>query len=180
MATIYALENTINGFAYIGVTEAKLSKRLREHRCLCRNKKHHAVKLMEDWAIYGEAAFAMKALEEAEYSHRGAHCEAEQKWIDYYKSIGKLYNNQDKSSGLGGEITKLGIFAAKSVVGRRNSPEANEKRRLAQLGKPKGHGAKISATKKALGQKPSAEIASIGGKAACAKRWGKNTTDDIV
>lgn len=179
MATIYALENTINGYAYIGVTTAKLSKRLREHRCLCRTMKHHAVKLMEDWNAYGEAAFIMKALEDAEYSHRGAHCEAEQKWIDYYKSIGRLYNNQDKSSGLGGEITQLGILASK-VVGRRNSPEANEKRRLAQLGKPKGHGAKISATKKARGQKPSAEIASIGGKAACAKRWGNKTTDDIV
>lgn len=149
MATIYALENTANGYAYIGVTSGKLSKRLREHRCLCRNMKHHAVKLAEDWHKFGESVFVMKALEESEYSHRGAHCEAEQKWINHYAQLGKLYNNHERSTGLGGEITKMGVEASRKAVGNRWSAEANEKRRLAQLGKPKGHGAKISATKRA-------------------------------
>jgi hypothetical protein len=149
MAMVYALENTENGFAYIGVTSGKLAKRLREHRCLCNTGKHHAKKLEADWKLYGNGAFVMKALEEAEYSHRGAHCEIEQKWINHYASIGKLYNSQEKSSGLGGEITRKGMEASRKAVGNRWTPEANEKRRLAQLGKPKGHGAKISATKQA-------------------------------
>jgi group I intron endonuclease len=149
MAVIYALECSVNGFAYVGVTKAKLSKRFREHRCLCNNDKHHAVKLTEDWKRYGEASFSMKVLEEAEYSHRGSHCAAEQKWIEHYASLGKLYNANERSSGLGAEITRKGIEASRTVAGNRWTPEANEKRRLAQLGKPKGHGAKISATKQA-------------------------------
>ena len=149
MAKIYALECLVNGFAYVGVTSAKLSKRLREHRCLCRNGKHHAKKLTEDWIKYGEGAFVMKVLEDADYAYRGAHCEREQYWIDVYASNGKLYNAHDKSTGLGGEYSRLGNEAAKSVVGNRWSAEANEKRSKAQLGKPKGHGAKISATKQA-------------------------------
>lgn len=149
MATIYALTCSANGFAYVGVTSGKLSKRFREHRCLCNTGKHHAVKLIADWREHGEQAFSMIALEEADYSHRGAHCEAEQKWIDHYASLGRLYNAHDRSSGLGGDATRKGIEASRHVAGNRWTAEANEKRRLAQLGKPKGHGAKISATKRA-------------------------------
>ena len=149
MATIYALENTVTGEAYIGVTAGKLSKRLREHRCLCRNRKHHATKLADDWHKYGESAFVIRALEDAEYSHRGAHCEAEQKWISHYAEQGKLYNAITQSVGITAEARQRGIEAARHVTGNRWTPEANEKRRLAQLGKPKGHGAKISATKQA-------------------------------
>jgi len=153
MATIYALTNSVNGFAYIGVTSAKLSKRLREHRCLCRNNKHHAKKLTEDWHKYGESSFSMVILEDAEYDHRGSHCENEQKWINHYASLGKLYNAHERSTGLGDELTRKGIEAAiKANTGRIHSQESREKRRLAQLGKPKGHGAKISATKQAKKQ----------------------------
>lgn len=147
MAVIYALECERNGFAYIGVTNAKLSKRFREHRCLCRSGKHHATKLMEDWANYGEQAFRMRVLEETAYPKRGAHNETEQRWIDVYRQAGKLYNAHSRSSGLGGETTRKGVEAARHVVGSRWSEEANLKRSLAQRGVPKGHGAKISATK---------------------------------
>ena len=149
MATIYALENTINGFAYIGVTSANLAKRFREHRCLCRNRKHHATKLVEDWHRYGEDAFVMRKLEEAPYSHRGAFCEAEQKWITHYDLLGKLYNARNLANSFTPEEHAKGVEASRKVAGNRWTPEANEKRRLAQLGKPKGHGAKISATKQA-------------------------------
>jgi len=149
MAVIYALKCLVNDFAYIGVTKSKLAKRYREHRCLCNNNKHHATKLNADWNLYGEKVFEMVVLEEADYSHRGSHCEEEQKWIDHYAKQGKLYNGHERSSGLGGETSLKGVEAAKKVIGKRWSPEANEKRRLAQLGKPKGHGAKISATKQA-------------------------------
>ena len=149
MATIYALENIITGHAYIGVTTGKLAKRLREHRCLCRNKKHHASALVEAWHQYGESSFVMKALEEAPYSHRGAFCEAEQRWITHYDLLGKLYNARNLANSLTPEEIKKGVEASRKVAGNRWTPEANEKRRLSQLGKPKGHGAKISATKQA-------------------------------
>jgi group I intron endonuclease len=147
MAVVYALECSVNGHAYIGVTSGNLRKRFREHRCLCNTGKHHAAKLVADWQRYGESAFLMKVLEETEYSHRGAHCEAEQKWIDLYAEQDKLYNAKQQSAGLTPEQTAKGIEASRTVAGNRWTPEANEKRRLAQLGKPKGHGAKISATK---------------------------------
>lgn len=147
MAVIYALECEVNGFAYVGVTSAKLSKRFREHRCLCRSGKHHATKLAEDWQTYGEQAFRMRVLEETDYPKRGAHNEAEQRWIEFYRDAGKLYNAHDRSSGLGGEATLKGVEAARHVVGNRWSAEVNLKRSLAQRGIPKGHGAKISATK---------------------------------
>lgn len=153
MAKIYALTCAVNGFAYIGVTNAKLAKRLREHRCLCKNFKHHAVKLTADWHLYGDAVFSMIILEDAEYPKRGMHCEAEQRWINHYSSLGKLYNAHQRSTGLSGDITRKGIEAARLVnTGGKQTAEANEKRRQAQLGKPKGHGAKISATKRAKKQ----------------------------
>lgn len=148
MAVVYALECSVNGFAYIGVTTGKLAKRFREHRCLCKTGKHHAKLLTADWNLYGESAFAMKVLEETEYQHRGSHCEVEQKWIDHYAALGKLYNAHTRSAGLGGETTKKGVEASRKMP-RVWSAETNLKRRLAQLGKPKGHGAKISATKRA-------------------------------
>lgn len=149
MAVVYALECSVNGFAYIGVTSVKLSKRLREHRCLCRNGKHHAVKLTEDWRKYGEKAFKMRMLDQADYSHRGAHCAIEQTWIDRYASAGKLYNAHAQSCGLSPEIIAKGVEASRHIAGKRWTAEANEKRRLAQIGKPKNHGWKISATKRA-------------------------------
>ena len=149
MAIVYALVCRNNGFAYVGVTSSKWGKRMREHRCLLRKNKHHATKLQNDFNIYTAEAFEMIPLEETDYSHRGAHCEAEQRWINHYAALGKLYNEHQRSSGLGGEITRKGIEASRHVVGNRWTPEANEKRRLSQLGKPKGHGAKISATKQA-------------------------------
>jgi hypothetical protein len=149
MAIVYALECGATGRAYVGVTNAKLSKRFREHRCLCRSGKHHAKRMIEEWWIYGESAFSMKILETTDYPKRGAHCPAEQKWIDHYAGLGKLYNAMTQSRGLTPEMTAKGIEASRHVTGNRWTAEANEKRRQAQLGKPKGHGAKISATKQA-------------------------------
>lgn len=181
MAIVYALTFAPTGEAYIGVT-SNLAKRFREHRCLLRAKKHHAIKLQKLWddAWNDASQFVMVELQDADYAHRGAACVTEQDWITLYDSLGLLLNTNKTSQGLGGEASRKGIEAARIAnTGRVHSPESREKRRLAQLGKPKGHGAKISATKKALGQKPSLEAASLGGIAACAKRWNK-TGDDVV
>ena len=149
MAMVYALTHSQSGMAYIGVT-SNLAKRFREHRCLLRNKKHHAKKLQELWndCFYPEIDWVMVELQDANYAHRGAACETEQQWIDYYENNGLLLNANKTSQGLGGEITLKGIEASRKVP-RIQTLESNEKRRQAQLGKPKGHGAKISATKQA-------------------------------
>ena len=94
MAVIYGLTNKILGKMYVGSTEAKLSKRLREHRCLLRNGKHTSYKIQEDWNLYGEHEFEMRILEDI--GHNVTHSvkkKAEQKWIDIIKEKGLLYNS---------------------------------------------------------------------------------------
>jgi hypothetical protein len=75
--------------------------------------------------------------------------EAELRWMARYKVDSRLYNAHGNSFAPTLEAIAKGIEASRSAVGNRWSPEANLKRRLAQLGKPKGHGAKISAAKQA-------------------------------
>ena len=152
MAVIYALECTVNGFAYIGCTTVKPAKRLREHRCLLRQRKHSSQRMVEDWHLYGEATFELKILERLPVN-ADIHMkrEAELRWMDDYKARGKMYNIAHTSfAGTPASLEKA-IKAAVNCANawKRQTPEARMKRRLAQLGKPKGHGAKISATKRA-------------------------------
>jgi group I intron endonuclease len=147
MAMIYALKNKVTGKAYIGYT-GKLSKRFREHRCLLRNGKHSEWKLQDDWFIYGEENFTMdevqKVPDDAGLEEKRS---AELYWIDRMTSQGLCYNRNRVSFAVTEETWRKGQPIATRTEGRKRSPEANLKRRLAQLGIPKGHGAKISATK---------------------------------
>jgi hypothetical protein len=129
-------------------TKAKLSKRFREHRCLLNQGKHAEPELQNDWNQYGPSAFAMRLLEEIEGSVESKR-EAELRWMANLDKQGLLYNQTRLAYALSPEAMKKGVEASRHVIGNRWTPEANEKRRLAQLGKPKGHGAKISATKRA-------------------------------
>jgi group I intron endonuclease len=147
MAVIYAIECVWNQRVYVGCTGSTLNRRLNEHRSLLRKKKHTAVQMVSDCEKYGTDAFRMKVLEPLPSDATvEVKREAELRWMQHFADAGLLYNAQMISFGPG-EGYKL----------RSHTPEANMKRRLAQLGKPKGHGAKISATKKALGQRPSRE-----------------------
>jgi len=150
MAVIYALEHIDSGQAYIGSTASKTSKRLREHRCLLRNGKHTSAKLQQDWDAFGETAFRLRILEDlghnASFERKKS---AEQLWLDRYDASGKLYNAYRVAYSMPIETVLMGTAVAHREPGNRWTPEVNERRRLAQLGKPKGHGAKISATKRA-------------------------------
>lgn len=129
-------------------TKAKLSKRFREHRCLLNKGKHAEPELQSDWDQYGSQAFAMRLLEEIEGSVESKR-KAEHRWMANLNEQGLLYNQSRLAYELSPEAIRKGVEASRHVIGNRWTPEANEKRRLAQLGKPKGHGAKISATKRA-------------------------------
>jgi group I intron endonuclease len=164
MAVVYVVECVANGFAYVGCSSAKLNRRMNEHMSLLRKGKHSAAKMLEDWRIYGRDGFVLKVVErlpdKAPVEQRR---EAELKWMRHYESMGKLYNAVVAS------FEPSGNWREKA-----HTPEANLKRRLAQLGKPKGHGAKISATKKARGQRPTLEAARQGAFACHKARYGKN------
>ena len=129
-------------------TKAKLSKRFREHRCLLNQGKHAEPDLQRDWNQYGSAGFAMRLLEEIEGSVESKR-EAELRWMANLDKQGLLYNRCRLAYALSPEAARKGVETARHTTGNRWTSETNEKRRLAQLGKPKGHGAKISATKRA-------------------------------
>lgn len=163
MVKIYAVENVVTKFVYVGVTTQKGNRRLNEHRSRMRKGVHDVTAMTDDFVKYGGQSFRIFTLEElCADADVPSKREAELRWMHHYKAIGLLYNNQLISFQPGAGY-KL----------RSHTPEANEKRRLAQLGKPKGHGAKISASKKALGQRPTLEAAKAGGKRACELKWNK-------
>ena len=148
MALIYGLVNIVTGSVYVGCTKHDVGKRMREHRCLLKAGKHQELSLQADWSEFGPDAFEMRVLETLPPgSPLTVKREAELRWMDRYE--GRLYNRHRVSFALLPEATAKGVLASHKERGLRWTPEANLKRSLAQKGKPKGHGAKISATKRA-------------------------------
>lgn len=148
MATIYAIENVDNGKHYIGCTGGKVQKRWREHRCLLRAGKHQCKALQTDWLGWNEKAFQIVILGWVYSDVVAEKRAAELLAMERFAEIGKLYNEHRISFQPPPGFHDKAI-AARKANGWKNSPESNLKRRLAQLGIPKGHGAKISATKQA-------------------------------
>lgn len=175
MAQVYALVCKVNNMVYVGCTKSGdrgKQKRFREHRCLLRKGVHAEKALQADWNRFGEGAFTVDTLKEL------GECTLDEKreeelWHMAWFANGnppRLYNtNRTSFQGTEGSLAKA-VAVSHRAPGNRWTPEANEKRRLAQLGKPKNHGAKVSASKKALGQRPSLEAARAGGIAVHAKR----------
>lgn len=149
MVTIYALTCNANRKAYVGSTKANLGKRMREHRCLLEAGRHATAELQSDWRRFGNAQFVISTLESLPSADLPARREAELRWMGHFAKLDLLYNEHRISMRPSDEAIRKGVANAHNEPGRRWTPEANEKRRLAQLGVPKGHGAKISATKRA-------------------------------
>ena len=148
MVTIYGLEDTSTGAAYVGCTSGKIGKRMREHRSLLKAGKHTSRRLQEAWN-YHAGLFQMKVLETmpADVSVIEKR-ERELSWMKHYRVQDLLLNENELSFRPPADAPKKAA-AARVANGYRPNAESNLKRRLAQLGKPKGHGAKISATKQA-------------------------------
>ena len=150
MAIIYGLICEHTNKIYVGCTAAKINKRFREHRCLLNNGKHNEKDLQADWQQYGAQSFRMVKLDDVPPPCGPAEKrKAETSWMDRLDAEGRLYNRNRQSFALLPENAAKGVAASIGVPGKRWTPEANLKRRLSQLGRPKGHGAKISATKQA-------------------------------
>lgn len=174
MVTIYGLFCIHTGEVYVGCTAGKLGKRMREHRCLLNNNRHSAKKMQSLWNIHGPSGFRLNPIESL---NKDASVIDKRKrelyWMEYYDAQGLLLNHCKASfEPPAGSHEKAIKRSAEVRRGTKQTPESNEKRRLAQLGKPKNNGAKISATKRRLGQRPSLEACSKGGKSACALRYG--------
>lgn len=148
MIMIYALICHANNMAYVGSTKGKLAKRMREHRCLLNQGTHKVSRMQADWQKYGSEQFSGVELQtlDADLSIRRG---AELRWMRHYAELGLLYNEHLVSMRPTDEAIRKGVAAAHLTPGNRWTAEANLKRRIAQLGKPKGHGAKIGAAKRA-------------------------------
>ena len=148
MVTIYGLEDASTGAAYIGCTAGKPGKRMREHRSLLKAGKHNSTKLQEAWNDHA-GQFQMRVLETMPVGVSVIEKrERELSWMKHYRVQGLLLNDNEISFQPP-PYAPARAAAARVANGYRPSAESNLKRRLAQLGKPKGHGAKISATKQA-------------------------------
>ena len=148
MVQIYAIKCLINDYVYVGCTKGKMQKRFREHRCLLRANSHKSTKLQFDWNKYGEDRFIIEELEKLpKDASIDTKRQAELKWMKLLED--KLYNLYLVSFRPTDEAISKGVANAHNEKGNRWTPEANLKRSLSQIGIPKGHGAKISATKKA-------------------------------
>ena len=147
MVSFYELFCTATGKSYVGSTAGKLAKRMREHRCLLKAGKHSEPELQADWNKYGEDAFSMLLILGLTNPTVEVRRQYELTLMATKEREGKLYNTKriafQPPPGASAMAAK-----ARKANGYKPSPESNEKRRLAQLGKPKGHGAKISATKR--------------------------------
>jgi hypothetical protein len=148
MVTIYVLECAVTGEGYVGCTAGRIGKRMREHRCLLKAGKHTSIRLQSAWTKHS-AHFQMKPLEtlqdDASVIEKR---ERELAWMKHYQTQGLLLNDNPMSfQPPPGAQAKAA--ASRVANGYTQSAESNLKRRSAQLGVPKCHGAKISATKKA-------------------------------
>lgn len=168
MAVVYAIECRISRFAYVGCTASSLNRRLNEHMYLLRKGRHSSEIMLADFAHYGRTGFTLIVKEKLQDGVSvEQRRESELRWMNHYKEQGRLYNASFVSFGPSGNWKE-----------RTGSPEARAKRSAALSGRPKhaGHGAKVSATKKALGQRPSAEAIRLSNKSAKRRR----NTDEIV
>lgn len=147
MIKIYGIRNKINGFVYVGCTAANLNKRMREHRCTLNAGKHSSKAFQSDWNEHGSQSFEMVTFEELPDDSSVVDKRiAELYWMQ--KNQDKLYNAYQNSFAPTEEARIKGVASrANQLRGSTHSPESNLKRSLAQKGIPKGHGAKISATK---------------------------------
>lgn len=148
MATVYGLRHKVSGFIYIGCTASNVNKRMREHRCILNAGKHSSGKLQDDWLRDGDECFELVILEKLpDDSNVVTKRARELYWMQVNSE--KLYNAFQNSFSPTKEAREKGVkMRSANLKGSVQSPESNEKRRIAQLGKPKGHGAKISATKR--------------------------------
>src|ERR1051325_6315836 len=98
MFHIYVIQNLENGMVYIGQTRSPITRK-RNHTYALSKGKHQNAHLQRSWNQYGEAAFEFFFL--AEFLEKPECDEAECFYIDWYKSLGLAYNNQNGGWGPG-------------------------------------------------------------------------------
>lgn len=139
---IYKIENKINGMVYVG-SSINVIERLAQHRRDLKREAHCNQKLQRSYLKYGEDQFLFQCIEVVIFIE--ALTEREQFWIDYYRSVGRVYNLCPAAGSCAGfkhsEITlqkrKKIIPWNKGVKGYKTKPASEERKRRvasAQMG----------------------------------------------
>lgn len=183
---IYTIRNTKNGKVYVG-SSMNVRSRWYFHKNDLRKNKHHSLLLQRAWNKDGEDSFRFSIVEECDCSQLLA---VEQSWIDRLNCADKRYGyNRSPSAGNTAGIKRTEEFKKKisdakkgcpawnkGLTTGKQTPEMIEKRfaKLRGVKRDPSIGAKISATKKALGQKPSKQTLLA---ASVARKGSKHTEE---
>lgn len=99
---IYLIQCNVNGKNYIG-SSRDIRARWTEHLNCLREKRHHSMKLQEDWNNFGESSFEFHVLEKVPYA---ASKKIEQEYIEKFKSdkfgynTGSFKENREKRANM--------------------------------------------------------------------------------
>lgn len=158
MKVIYLIKNIKTNKVYIGST-TKLNARKQRHFKNLKDNTHHSNKLQNSYNKHGETNFIFEVIEICGDVSNSILLHKEQYWIDFYDSYYNGYNCRPKSENNYGhkhsEITKKLMSKKlsgkgnpmygkklseetkesirKKIVGRKDSPETIEKKRLIGL-----------------------------------------------
>lgn len=138
IASIYKIENKIDGKVYIGST-VNLKNRYKHHRSQLRGNRHHSRHLQFAWNKYGESNFWFETIDECDAKDRVNRVITEQYWINSYNSFNQEvgYNINPTAESCLGRIhtddTKAKISA--SNKGKVFSQEHRRRISEAQIGK---------------------------------------------
>lgn len=152
---VYAIKNVIDEKRYVG-SSVDMRARFVHHRSSLRRNKHHSVKLQNAWNLHGEDNFVLEILETVEDHSKLK--DAEQKWINCYKSFEKGigYNVSCTAENGNRGVKQTPEFIEKRISplrGRKKSPEERAKHSAAQKGVKRGPMSDISKARKSESMK---------------------------
>lgn len=93
---VYLIQCNLNGKVYIGSAKC-IRDRWRRHANDLNKKRHHSMKLQEDWDKYGEENFEFKILRECTHADSKKY---EMEYIENFKSDKFGYNVKDYKDGM--------------------------------------------------------------------------------
>ena len=100
---IYVIISTANEYVYVGQS-ISIGRRLREHIKLLIGKKHHSLKLQQDWVLFGADSFKCGILESVLPIGELLDLR-EDSWIDRLQSLDPLKGYNLQINGRAGSIT---------------------------------------------------------------------------
>lgn len=166
---IYRIRNRTTGKCYVG-SAVNIERRWGEHRAYLRGGYHHSQHMQRAWLLHGEEEFLFEVIEEVCPERL---IEREQHWIDALAAYGRSGYNVSPTAGSSLGLTRSAetrkrVSEAKMGSTPWNkgkqtgaqSPEHIESRFVSRRGvsRPDEVKARISATKKANGSKPTLEV----------------------